>query len=85
MVTQDKMNGRNCVFEMGGGNNNTVNDSESSVNLCVEGTGYFAFLYLWYFRIVLSSVTFHPMGNILNSYRSYKLWVCCRTILFEIV
>ena len=59
----------------GGGSNNTVGDSESSVNLCVEGTGYFVFLYLWYLRIVLSSVTFHPVGSINNNYRSYKLWV----------
>ena len=70
---------------MGGGSNNSVNDSESSVTLCVEGTGYVVLLYLWDFRIAFSSVTFHPMGNILNSYRSYKLWVRCRPILFEIV
>lgn len=85
VVAQDNVNGRNCVYEMGGGSNNTVNDSESSVTLCVEGNGYVVFLYPWYFLIVLCSVSFHPLGNIINSCRSYKLWVHCRPTLFEIV
>jgi hypothetical protein len=53
-----------------------------SVNLCLEGTGCVEFILLWYFSIVLSSVAIHPVGNIISSYRSYKLRVHCRPTLY---
>ena len=78
MVAQDNVNGWNCVYLMGCGSNNTVSDSESSVTLCVEGTGYVVFLYLWYFCIVLSSVNFHPVDSIMGSLQAYTIPNCLK-------